>query len=61
MPKFNYPDHKNFTTYLDKLFASLFALEISFIRTFLCLYTIQVWKVQIIITYSPLNIKLHDF
>ena len=61
MPAFNDPDNKNFIKYLDKTFASLFALEISFIHTFLCLYRIQVWKVQSIIAYSFLNIKLPDW
>lgn len=61
MPVFNDLDDKNFIKYLDKLFASLFALKITFIHTFLCLYRIQVWKMQSIVTYSSLNIKLHDW
>ena len=56
MPAFNDPDDKNFIKYLDKLFVSLFELEISFIHTCLCLYRIQVWQLQSIITYSSLNI-----
>jgi len=61
MLAFNDSDDKNVIKYLDKLFDSLFAMEITFVHTFLCFNRIQVWKVHSIITYSSLNIKLHDW
>jgi hypothetical protein len=59
MPAFNDPDDNNILKYAKYLPRYLHWK--CFIHTFMCSYRIQVWKVQSVITYSSLNIKLHEW